>query len=71
MNAFTKITLAASLAALSVGCATPLNSAQKRDMQFYQSKGYVVEEKNPAAAAGLGLPLALVPSTYANTASAS
>lgn len=50
-----KLLLVAALAAVVSGCATPLSSAQKRDMNFYQSKGLVVEEKNPATAAGLGL----------------
>lgn len=52
---FKKVILAVTLASVMAGCATPLNSSQKSDMQFYQSKGYVVEEKNPATAAGLGL----------------
>lgn len=50
-----KLMLVAAMTALVAGCATPLSSAQKRDMNFYQSKGLVVEEKNPATAAGLGL----------------
>lgn len=52
-----KITLAAMLAAVVLvsGCATPLTSSQKREMQFFTQNGYVVEEKSPGAAAGLGL----------------
>jgi len=50
-----KLLLVTTLAFVVSGCATPLSSAQKRDMKFYQSKGLVVEEKNPGTAAGLGL----------------
>ena len=41
-------------AILFSACATPISSYQKRELQFYQSKGLLVEEKNPAAAAALG-----------------
>jgi len=43
------------LCAALVGCATPLTSQQKQDMKFYTAAGMVVEEKNPAVGAGLGL----------------
>lgn len=53
----TKLVLVVALVGATAlsGCATPLNSAQKREMQFFNQKGYTIEEKNPAAAAGLGL----------------
>lgn len=41
--------------ALLTGCATPLNSAQKQELQAYQAKGLAVEEKNPGTAAALGI----------------
>lgn len=41
--------------ALMSGCATPLNSAQKQELQAYQAKGMAVEEKNPSTAAALGI----------------
>jgi hypothetical protein len=37
------------------GCATPLNSGQKQELQAYQAKGLAIEEKNPSTAAALGL----------------
>lgn len=37
------------------GCATPLNMGQKQELRGYQAKGLAVEEKNPGAAAALGL----------------
>ncbi|WP_138438770.1 MULTISPECIES: hypothetical protein [Marinobacter] len=37
------------------GCATPLNSNQKQELRGYQAKGLAVEEKNPGAAAALGI----------------
>lgn len=37
------------------GCATPLNSSQKQELRGYQAKGLAVEEKNPGAAAALGI----------------
>lgn len=42
-------------AMLASGCATPLNSNQKQELRGYQAKGLAVEEKNPGAAAGLGI----------------
>ena len=41
--------------ALMNGCATPINSAQKQELRRYEAEGIAVEEKNPAAAAALGL----------------
>jgi hypothetical protein len=41
--------------ALLAGCATPLNSMQKQELRGYQAKGLAVEEKNPGAAAALGI----------------
>lgn len=40
---------------LTSGCATPLNSGQKQELRGYQAKGLAVEEKNPGAAAALGI----------------
>ena len=37
------------------GCATPLSSGQKQEYRGYQAKGLSVEEKNPGAAAALGI----------------
>ncbi|WP_273207302.1 hypothetical protein [Marinobacter subterrani] len=37
------------------GCATPLSSGQKQEYRGYQAKGLAVEEKNPGAAAALGI----------------
>lgn len=55
-----KRTLAA--AALSIlafsaiqGCTTQLIEGQKQELQTYESKGLLVEEKNPRLAAGLGI----------------
>jgi len=42
-------------AAMLSGCATPLNSMQKQELRGYQAKGLAVEEKNPGAAAALGV----------------
>ena len=41
--------------ALTSGCATPITSAQQNELRGYQGKGLAVEEKNPAAAAALGI----------------
>lgn len=37
------------------GCATPINSAQKQELRDYEAEGIAVEEKNPGAAAALGI----------------
>lgn len=37
------------------GCAAPLTSGQKQEYRGYQAKGLAVEEKNPGAAAALGI----------------
>ena len=50
-----RICTVALLALVASGCATPINSAQKREYSFYQAKGIVVEEKNPGAGAALGI----------------
>jgi hypothetical protein len=42
-------------AALLTGCATPLTQSQKREYEAMKSKGMLVEEKNPGAAAALGI----------------
>jgi hypothetical protein len=46
---------AAALIILSTGCASGLNSAQKTELDYYRAGNLAVEEKNPAAAAALGL----------------
>lgn len=38
-----------------MGCATPISTMQKSELQAYQAKGLAVEEKNPSLAAGLGI----------------
>ncbi len=40
---------------LSTGCASGINSVQKKELNLYKHKGYYVEEKNPALAGGLGI----------------
>ncbi|MDX5335625.1 MAG: hypothetical protein LPK13_06000 [Marinobacter sp.] len=42
-------------AVLVSGCATPLTSGQKQELQAYKAKGLAVEEKNPGAGAALGI----------------
>lgn len=42
-------------AVLASGCATPITSGQKQELQAYKAKGLAVEEKNPGAAAALGI----------------
>ncbi|MGH8505334.1 MAG: hypothetical protein ACRETM_05135 [Stenotrophobium sp.] len=37
------------------GCATPLNSVQKHELEVYQVKGLAVDEKDPGAGAALGI----------------
>jgi len=37
------------------GCATPITSGQKQELQAYKAKGLAVEEKNSGAAAALGI----------------
>lgn len=39
----------------SIGCAGSLNSIQKGELQSFQAKGMLVEEKKPGLAAGLGI----------------
>ena len=51
INYLSVILIAVSLG----GCATPLNSAQKREYQGYQARGIAIEEKNPGTGADLGL----------------
>ncbi|WP_181111316.1 hypothetical protein [Pseudomonas japonica] len=46
---------AVPLLGMLAGCATPLNSAQKAELDHYRAENLVVEEKNPGLAAGLGL----------------
>lgn len=51
-KAFSTIALTAILAS---GCATPITTNQKQELQAYKAKGLAVEEKNPGAAAALGI----------------
>lgn len=37
------------------GCATPLNSLQRRELGAYQAKGLLVAEKSPGVGAVLGI----------------
>lgn len=37
------------------GCATPLNSMQKAELEGYRAKGVAVEEKSPNTAMALGI----------------
>jgi len=43
------------IVSLLCGCATPITVAQEHELRAYEAKGLAVEEKNPAAAAGLGI----------------
>ena len=40
---------------LSCGCAAGISTMQEQELNAYESKGLLVEEKSPAAAAGLGI----------------
>ena len=55
MKKFVQLGLLSASIALTSGCATPINSAQQNELRGYQGKGLAVEEKNPAAAAALGI----------------
>lgn len=46
---------AATLIALTTGCATGLNSTQESELASYRANNLAVEEKNSGLAAGLGL----------------
>jgi hypothetical protein len=46
---------AATLIALTTGCATGLNSAQESELASYRARNLAVQEKSPGLAAGLGL----------------
>lgn len=52
---YMRMLFAATLIALTTGCASGLNSYQKSEYAYFKSKGMVVEEKNPGAGAALGL----------------
>lgn len=47
--------IAATLIALTTGCASGLNSFQESELASYRANNLAVEEKNPALAAGLGI----------------
>lgn len=46
---------AATLIALTAGCANGLNSFQESELAGYRARNLAVEEKSPGVAAGLGL----------------
>lgn len=50
-----RLLAAAALAVAISGCATPLHTGQKQELRGYQQKGLAIEEKNPGAAAALGI----------------
>ena len=54
MSAF-RIFSAATLIALTTGCASGLNSAQESELAGYRANHLDVQEKSPGLAAGLGL----------------
>ncbi len=55
MRKLIQIAFVALLVAFASGCATSLNSYQKREYRSYQAKGLTVEEKSPGTGAVLGL----------------
>jgi hypothetical protein len=56
-NTFTKLLICLCLISslFSVGCATGLNSSQKREFKSYKAKGLEVREKSPGTGAALGI----------------
>ncbi|PVY76988.1 hypothetical protein C8D92_104221 [Tamilnaduibacter salinus] len=55
MRASIRLAIATIAIAVITGCATPLTGGQKQELRGYQAKGLAIEEKNPGAAAALGL----------------
>jgi hypothetical protein len=54
MSAIRSLT-AATLIALTTGCATGLNSTQEAELAHYRANNLAVQEKDPGLAAGLGI----------------
>lgn len=52
---YRKAVAAIGMAVLLNGCASGLNSFQKSELDRYEARGLVVQEKSPGLAAGLGL----------------
>ncbi|AUY32747.1 hypothetical protein [Pseudomonas sp. PONIH3] len=52
---FARHLIAASLIALTTGCASGLNSVQEQELGYYRAQNLEVREKSPGAAAALGL----------------
>ncbi|SEQ74329.1 MULTISPECIES: hypothetical protein [Pseudomonas] len=52
---YRKAVAAVGMAVLLNGCASGLNSFQKSELDRYEARGLVVQEKSPGLAAGLGL----------------
>lgn len=50
-----RMLFAVTAMALTSGCASGLNSYQKAELDHYEAKGLVIEEKSPGAGAALGL----------------
>lgn len=49
------LVLAATFASLTTGCASGLNSVEKREYRTFEHNNVLVEEKNPATGAVLGI----------------
>ncbi len=54
MKIFAKIQIVLAFCLLT-NCANGVNSAQKKELEVYKSKGFYVEEKKVGLAAGLGV----------------
>ncbi len=50
-----RMLFAVTAMSLITGCASGLNSYQKAELDHYEAKGLVIEEKSPGAGAALGL----------------
>lgn len=50
-----RMLFAVTAIALTTGCASGLNSYQKAELDHFEAKGLVVEEKSPGTGAALGL----------------
>lgn len=56
MKRFLSLTFAVALASNTlIGCTTHLADGQKRELEVYESKGLLVQEKSPGLAAALGV----------------
>ncbi len=49
------LTLSLLAATALAGCATPLTSMQKAELEGYRAKGLAIEEKSPGTATALGI----------------